>query len=330
MNRTTFDPVKVGVVGLGHFGRQHALTLACLTEAKLVALVARRQASLDTISEQLPSVSTWTDLDRAIAESDAEAWVVASSTSSHVALTTTLLREGKAVLLEKPIANNLAEAQTLAPLVMPNSSNLMLGHIVLFNSEFLQLQDEVRRRAPITYLNGVRHRRTFNLQKFPGESPMVLTMVHDLYATLALVNRNEPTRFSAQAHHTDNGEVDLMLAQLQWENGMIASFAASFMTSDGTPNNGYDHMDVFGKGWSARIRPNPRPIEVWDTQARWPLALEIRADPSEATGMLAEELRCFCRVIRGLQEIPLGATYADGMQIQQWMHRLESYIVKSD
>ena len=41
------------------------------------------------------------------------------------------------------------EAESLASLVRPDSGNLMLGHIVLFNSEFLALQDEVRRRGRI-------------------------------------------------------------------------------------------------------------------------------------------------------------------------------------
>ena len=83
-------------------------------------------------------------------------------------------------------------------------------------------------------------------------------------------------------------------------------------------------MEVFGAGWSARIHPNPRPIEVWGEQASWPLAPEIRADPAGATGMMAEELRCFCRVVRGQQGVPVGATYGDALQVQQWMDRLES------
>jgi hypothetical protein len=38
--------------------------------------------------------------------------------------------------------------------------------------------------------------------------------------------------------------------------------------------------------------------------------------------MMAEELRCFCRVVRGLAPVPVGATYADGLQVQQWMEKL--------
>lgn len=83
-------------------------------------------------------------------------------------------------------------------------------------------------------------------------------------------------------------------------------------------------MEVFGAGWSARINPNPRPIEVWDERAFWPMALEIRADATGAAGMMAEELRCFCRVVRGQQSVPVGATYGDALQVQHWMDRLAS------
>src|SRR3954465_7531395 len=143
MIQKSLGPVKVGVIGLGRFGRLHALTLARLAEADLVALVARRQASLDALAPELPGVSGWTSLQRALAESTAEAWVVACTTAAHVPVVRTLLGAGKTVLLEKPVADNLGDARSLAPLVRADSGNLMIGHIVLFNSEFRQLRAEV-------------------------------------------------------------------------------------------------------------------------------------------------------------------------------------------
>ena len=53
------------------------------------------------------------------------------------------------------------------------------------------------------------------------------------------------------------------------------------------------------------------------------MALEIRTDATGPTGMMAEELRCFCGVVRGRQPVPVGATYHDALQVQSWMERLE-------
>ena len=316
------DPVKIGVVGLGRFGRLHALTVAGLAEAELVGLVARRQESLERLAAELPGVPGWTNLEQALAESQAQAWIVACTTAAHVPVTRLLLAAGKTVLLEKPVADNLVEARSLAPLVQPDSSNLMLGHLVLFGSEFQQLQEEVRKRGPLSYLDCVRHRPASIVNQFPGENPLHAAMVHDLYAAQVLVERAEPARFNAQYHRTSAGEIDLALAQLQWPGGAVASFAASYLTPAGMPPRGFDRMEAFGQGWTARISPNPRPIEVWSEQASWPLALEIRTGAGGPTGMLAEELRCFCRVVRGLQGVPVGATYADALQVQQWMEKL--------
>jgi predicted dehydrogenase len=324
MTQPLFEPVRIGVIGLGRFGRLHALTLAGLAEANLVGLVARRQASLDAQRQELPEVPGWTSLDQALEESEAEAWVVACTTAAHVAVTSKLLQAGHTVLLEKPVSDRLAEARRLGPLVRADSSNLMVGHVVLFNSEFQQLRDEAARRGSISYIDCVRHRPASIVVQFPGENPLHAAMVHDLYAAQVLLGRADPVHFSAQYHRTPSGAVDLALAQLKWNNGTVGSFAASYMTPAGMAPRGFDRMEVFGDGWSARISPNPRPIEVWTQQAEWPMALEIRAGAHSATGMLAEELRCFCRVVRGLESVPVGATYTDALQVQSWMERLDA------
>lgn len=328
MSNRRFLPVKIGVIGLGRFGRLHALTLAGLMEAELVAIVSRRQESVDAVAKELPSDSSargWTDLNRALEESEAEAWVVAATTAAHVQIARTLLAAGKTVLLEKPISESLEEARSLAPFVKPDSSNLMLGHIVLFNSEFQQLREEAAKRGLISYIDCVRHRPASIVEKFPGENPLQAAMVHDLYAVHALLGNREPDKFSAQYHRTSKGEIDLATAQVQWNDGPLATFAASYLTPDGMPPRGFDRMEVFGSGWSARITPNPRPIEVWDdNRAAWPLPLEIRAGAGGATGMMAEELRCFCRVVRGLQKVPAGATYHDALHVQEWMDKLHA------
>jgi len=324
MNQKNYQPVKIGVVGMGRFGRLHSLTLVGLAEADLVGLVARRQASIDAVNEELPGVPGWTNLEQAISESDAEAWIVACTTESHVSVTKALLEAGKTVLLEKPIADNLSEAESLLPLVQADSRNLMIGHIVLFSSEYLQLREEVAQRGSISYINCARHRPASIVKDFAGENPLYAVMVHDLYATQVLVDREEPVQFSAQYHRTAGGEVDLVLAQLKWESGAVASFEASYLTPPGMPPRGIDRTEVFGDGWAAKIITNPRPIEVWSDRAEWPAGLEIRADESGATGMMAEELRCFCRVVRGLQQVPVGATYADAIQVQGWMDKLDA------
>ena len=161
------------------------------------------------------------------------------------------------------------------------------------------------------------------LQDDPHSSPFDLIMVHDLYCIQALMGGAEPSSFQAQSRKPhEGGSVDLALAQLKWGDDTIASFAASFLTPPGMGTHGYDRLEVMGDGWSARLNPNPRPIQIWDNCSRYPLGIEIRPNPTGPTGMLAEELRAFARAVRGLEPIPVGATYDDAMQVQGWVHKL--------
>jgi predicted dehydrogenase len=312
-----FEPVRIGVAGLGSFGTLHARTLAGIMEAELVAVVDPRPERL----EAWAGLRGWSGIEPALAASDAEAWVVATSTRSHVEVTRKILASGKAVLLEKPVAGTMDEAELLSPWVRSDSSNLMLGHILLFNSEIARLREETPRRGPIRFLNAVRHRPVTTLEGYPGESPLTLLMVHDLYVTLALLGNREPSSFSCRTGRTGWG-ADLVVAELGWGDDCLASYAASFLTPAGMAPDGFDRLEVFGEGWAARLDPNPRPLQVWDDRARWPMALEIRAGDGAPAGMLAEELRCFCRVVRGLEPVPPGATYPDALRVQGWIDRL--------
>jgi hypothetical protein len=151
-------------------------------------------------------------------------------------------------------------------------------------------------------------------------------MVHDLYCVQVLKQRAEPIRASAQIHHDANGRVDLALAQLQFDDDSIASLTASFLTPPGMPADGFDRIEVFGRDWAARVNPNPRPFECWDDAARRPVTLEIDHGDDWVTGMLSEELRHFCRVIRAESKVPMGASYTDAIQVQRWLKRLSDIV----
>jgi predicted dehydrogenase len=203
------------------------------------------------------------------------------------------------------------------------SANLMLGHVLLFNSEFRSLQKELTGRGQIRLISCYRMRAATQLPLYPGESPFHLTMVHDLYCVQTLMDRRDPVTMTAQQGRSQNGAVDLALAQFRWEDGALATFTSGLVTPPGLPEQGFDRMEVFGQGWTARLLPNPRPIQLWDDKARSPLQTEVLTDASGTTGMLAEEQRSFCRVVRGQQSVPIGARYEDAMQLMRWLDQLE-------
>lgn len=318
MKSGSFQPVRVGVVGVGGFGRLHALTLAGLAEAELVAIVDQRQERLAEISQELPNIATWTNLAEALQEAGAEAWVVATNTESHAPVAEQILSAGGQALIEKPLAESLTVARRLES----SGNRIMLGHILLFAAEFRQLLQEVDRRGPLVYLNLERHRPTTTWDYY-RESPFRLTMVHDLYLIFALTGGQEPSRIKGRLRSGEDGRLDLAKAHLEWSGGVWASLTASYLTPPGMSSDGFDRLEVFGQGWAGHLRLNPQPFEIWSERAEWPLALNIYADSVAPSGWLAEELRHFCRVVRGQADPPLGARYTDALRIQSWLEQLE-------
>ena len=323
MSDEIFRPVRIGVIGAGNFGRLHAHTLAGLAESELVAIVDTSRANLKTLPSTLRGIPNWSQLDRALESCDAEAWVIACSTADHVPVAQAILAAGLPVLLEKPISTDLESAQALSPFIKPESSNLMMGHILLFGSEFRGLRAELERRGPGAFINSVRHRSIEHLELYPGESPLRLIMIHDLYMTSVLTGGAEPVAFGYTRRRSESGQEDLSLVTLRWSDGTVASLAATFLTPPGMYADGFDRIEVFGRGWAGRANPIPRPLEIWDDRARSPMNLEVMVDTGPPAGMLAEELRHFCRVVRGRAPVPIGARYEDAIQIEHWLKKLE-------
>ena len=325
--------IRLGLVGFGEFGRAYADTIRNLADANLFAVIDTNRSALDSARDNLPGVFIGENLDEAVRQNDVDAWVVACSTKAHVECARICLDAGKPVLLEKPIAGDLKEAMALESVVVRSDAQLMMGHIVLFNSEFRQLQSEAQRRGSIRFIDAVRHRPVETMAAYPGETPFHLTMVHDLYCVLAMMDRAEPISINATVRRGQDGSIDTAIAQLSFPNGCLVSLTASFLTPEGMPRDGFDRMEVFGEGWAARIRANPRPIEVWDDRARYPMTLELGAELDVGQenrvlgdGMLSAQIRHFCSVVRGDSEVPVGATFGDAIQVQQWIEKLTKTI----
>src|SRR5215471_14115361 len=105
-------PLRIGVAGVGHFGRYHALKVAASPDATLTGVFDIDPERAKTIGWEAGAPAL--DFTALLAASDA--LVIAAPAEAHHALAMEALRAGKHVLVEKPIAATLAEADDLAAL----------------------------------------------------------------------------------------------------------------------------------------------------------------------------------------------------------------------
>ena len=133
--------LAVGLVGLGAMGRQHARLLSELPGVELAALCDVSPEARAWAEElfEVPIFDDW----RHLVRHDVPAIVNALPTPEHYETTRAFLEAGKAVLVEKPIAATVDEANELVAIAEHNEAILMVGHVERFNPAVRALQREI-------------------------------------------------------------------------------------------------------------------------------------------------------------------------------------------
>ncbi|MEW6105724.1 MAG: Gfo/Idh/MocA family oxidoreductase [Bacillota bacterium] len=125
--------VSVAVVGLGYWGPNLARTFARLPRANLRVLCDANPARLAGTARDYPGVQATPDYNQVIGDSSIDAVVLATPAGTHYDLALAALQAGKHVLVEKPLAKTVAQAEVLIRVAKMHQRVLMVGHVFLYN-----------------------------------------------------------------------------------------------------------------------------------------------------------------------------------------------------
>jgi predicted dehydrogenase len=209
--------LRIGVVGVGHFGRYHALKVAASERATLVGVYDPNEERAKAIGWEAGAPDL--GFDALLAAADA--LIIAAPAEAHHALAAAALRAGKHVLVEKPIAATLAEADELAALALAHGRVLQVGHLERFSAAHAALSG--RLGAPL-YIEAVR----IAPFKPRGTDVSVILdlMIHDLDLVLALVAAPIESVDAVGAAVASPHE-DIANARIRFANGAVATITAS-------------------------------------------------------------------------------------------------------
>jgi predicted dehydrogenase len=217
--------LRVAVVGAGVMGKHHANIYAALPHVDFVAVVdPKRDNRLEAQTRH--AVSAYDTLEELLAQQTIDAVSLAAPTSLHYRLTKQLLTAGIHVLVEKPVATSVAEAQELAALSRELGLILQVGHI----TRFYRATELLREQVSQPYL--IEARRLSPYARIKDVGVILDLMIHDIDIVLGLVAA--PVRDLSVAGHVVNGSPheDVAAAQIVFENGCIARFLASRIAPD--------------------------------------------------------------------------------------------------
>jgi len=211
-------PIRCAVLGAGHFGRYHAQKYAKLPGAQLVAIVDADRARAEMVAAEVGTRAE-TELDAVLGRIDAAS--VAVPTHAHHAVAARLLEAGVHVLVEKPIAETLEQADALIALAAAKKRVLQVGHLQRFLLERLKIHERVFR--PL-YIEAV---RIAPFKPRGTDVGVVLDlMIHDIDLILAMVKSPVASVDAIGAPVVTKSE-DIVNARLRFANGCVASVTAS-------------------------------------------------------------------------------------------------------
>jgi len=209
---------RIGVVGVGHIGKNHARLYAELPSAEFTAIYDTDRAVAEQRAAEF-GVNAASSLEEFAEQVDAAS--IATPTSTHFEIGRELLARGKHLLVEKPIADNTAHASELAELAAARALVLQVGHVERFNPVLGALEKR---------LTNPRFIEAHRLSPYPNRSTdigVVLDlMIHDLEIILHLVRSPIQTIDAVGVPVLSRGE-DIANARIRFENGCVANITSS-------------------------------------------------------------------------------------------------------
>ncbi len=212
------NSLRLGVVGVGHIGKNHARLYAEIEAANFTTIYDTDPAHAAEVAQQY-KVRAAGSLEEFAELVDAAS--IATPTNSHFTIGQQLLEKGKHLLIEKPITEETAQASRLAELAAERKLVLQVGHVERFNPVLSALE------ARLTHPRFIEAHR---LSPFPNRSTdigVVLDlMIHDLEIILHLVRSPVQTIDAVGVPVLSRGE-DIANARLRFENGCVANITSS-------------------------------------------------------------------------------------------------------
>ena len=294
---------RLGVVGVGALGFHHARILSQMPSIEMVGVHDAREERLAEVGAQL-GVATYADMRELAGKCDAV--VVAVPTTAHERVAMAMLEEGAHILVEKPIAPDLAAADRMLFAARKAGKLVQIGHVERFNPIL---------RAAEKYVEDPLFIESHRLAPFGlrGTDVAVVLdlMIHDLDLVLSLMP-GAVASFSAIGVPVLADSPDIANARIEFEGGAVADLTASRVSMKKMremrffQRSGYIRLDLAGgTGEFLRLREGAR-AKLGEKLGDTTNLLEIiERIPLEGDGAepLRSELESFVAAVEGRSAI---------------------------
>jgi UDP-N-acetylglucosamine 3-dehydrogenase len=236
--------LKVAVIGLGVMGQQHAKIYAEMPHAELVAVHDLNHDYAKRIAQQF-AIKAIKNLHQLLVDPEIDAVSICTSDDQHREIAFQACEQGKAILLEKPLADTMEDAQAIVEKAEETQARLMVGHTLRWDPRYYLAREAVRagRVGEVIHLHARRNNSYQNGKRLQGRTSVAMFLgVHDIDAIEWITGDRivEVSAVEVRKRLREYNVADAIITTLRLASGAIGSYETSWVLPD-------NHVDLDSK-----------------------------------------------------------------------------------
>ncbi len=172
--------VTLALIGAGNWGKNYIKTVKKLKEAKLKYICVKKKDSFRRLPKGVLGTTNYKDL---LSKKDIDGVIITTPTSTHYKIARDFLKEGFNLLIEKPLTNNLHEAEELVKIWKRKKPLVLIGHVYLYHPAYLMLKKNIRRVGKIKKIEfyGIQSSERVDTSVIWDWGPHPISLLYDLF-----------------------------------------------------------------------------------------------------------------------------------------------------
>jgi UDP-N-acetylglucosamine 3-dehydrogenase len=299
---TGMGKLRAGVIGVGAFGEAHVASYQSIPEVEVVAISDTRPERLLEVGDKYRVAGRHVDYRDLCARSDIDMLSVVTPESAHLAPVLAAVQGRKHVLVEKPIATSVEDAERMIGVATEAGIFLMVGHILRFENKYATVKSWISegRLGKVVSMHA-RRNRPKRLYRIYGDRihGIVVNSIHDI--DICLWYAGAPvSRVRAFTRNIQGGRnPDINWSFLEFSNGAVACLETHWLIPDGSLVVTNDALQVIGTDAVADLHLVPAELTLWREGGHE--AVNVSYDAwfeGQARGAMKEEIAYFVDCVR--------------------------------
>lgn len=220
--------VRLAQIGVGYWGKNLLRNFTAIPACQIVAVCDAESSARQFVQDSYPSVAVTANVEDILARDDLDGIVIATETPSHFSIARAALESGRHVFVEKPMAQQVEDAEILVSLSEDTGCHCMVGHLLLYHPAFNYVEELIQSGilGEIYYMYSVRVNLGIVRQR---ENALESLAPHDLSVALAFLQQ-KPVAVAVHAQAYLQPDIcDVAFSTIFFENNALAHLHTSWL-----------------------------------------------------------------------------------------------------